>query len=79
MAKASWTTKCPGCGRRVGRALNVEKAATVGDNDEYWSVSMGAAAVDRLAGEHYDDVGRVRVQGRSHKRRLMKKLGMREA
>lgn len=80
---------CPGCKRLVDRlrravpaaddAGAVERARVqfMPDHKPYFSLAMGAPNADaQLPGEHYDARGRIRVEGRAHRRSLMQRLGM---
>lgn len=50
----------------------------VPDHPEYFSIAMGCGPdlTHRLAGETYNDKGRILVKGRAHRKSLMRRLGM---
>ena len=79
---------CPGCKRLVDRLARAVPAPEGGgdafgrvqfmaDHKGYFSLAMGAPNADaQLPGERYDGRGRLWVEGRTHRRRLMAQLGM---
>lgn len=77
--EATWEVPCTECGCPAGRDLQGERPAVQGDLVPYVSEAMGICPGEKgLPGESYDPDGGLRIQGKAHKRAVMRRLGYEE-